>query len=95
MGQRQHPYQKDKLCLLSGLWPQGLFTQPSHGGLQLLKPSRVVPNIQDLEYFLLEVPLDARQARKSYQYVGKYNYVYCNLHDLATHVFRPLEECTA
>ena len=27
-GQRQCPYQEDKLCLLNGLRSQGLFTQP-------------------------------------------------------------------
>ena len=44
MGQRQCPYQEDKLCLLNGLWSQGLSLSLSHGGLQLLKPSRAVPN---------------------------------------------------
>ena len=42
-GQRQCPLQGDKLCLLSGLWFQGLSLNLSHGGLQLLKPGREVP----------------------------------------------------
>ena len=43
--QRQCPCQGDKLCLLSGLWSQGLSLSLSHGGLQLLKPGRAVPNM--------------------------------------------------
>ena len=34
----------DKLCLLSGLWPQGLLLSLSHEGLQFLKLGRAVPN---------------------------------------------------
>ena len=43
-GQGQCPSQGDKLCPLSGLWSQGLWLSLNHGGLQLLKPGREVPN---------------------------------------------------
>ena len=43
-GQGWCPCQRDKLCLLHGLWPQGLWLSLSHGGLQLLKPGRAGPN---------------------------------------------------
>ena len=38
------PCQGDKLCLLSGLWFQGLSLSLNHGGLHLLKTARAVPN---------------------------------------------------
>ena len=53
IGQGQCPCQGDKLCLLNGLWSQGLSLSLSHGGLQLLKPGRALPNISPL--FLCEI----------------------------------------
>ena len=44
-GQRWCSCQGDELCLLSGLWSQGLSLSLSHEGLQFLKPGRVVPKV--------------------------------------------------
>ena len=42
-GQRWCPSWEDLLCLLSGLWSQGLSLSLAKGGLELLKPGRVFP----------------------------------------------------
>ena len=46
-GRGSAPAREDQLCLLSGLWSQGLRLSLSLGGLQLLKPGRAVPNIYE------------------------------------------------
>ena len=43
-GAEAAPLPEDKLCLLSGLWSQGLSLSLSHGGLQLLESVGEVPN---------------------------------------------------